>query len=226
MAFSSSIHGELGTGIYSVPDMAFILGLPQPKVRRWLNDFWDTRLAAQQHQLYSWRTGPNKTTGFFTLVELHVCHMLRKLKIGPVRILAMHSRMAQHLGTPFPFAASRLLSDGRHVWYSLPDGAVVSAGKRQQIVMGGILSELCPLLEYTDEGKACRFWPLGKDRKIIADPQHQFGQPVVRGTNILAETLHRLHEAGDTPVTLRRLYGLDEDELADALELFHRKKKR
>jgi hypothetical protein len=33
----------LGTGIYTMSDIALILGIPYPKVNRWINSFWNDR---------------------------------------------------------------------------------------------------------------------------------------------------------------------------------------
>ena len=53
----SAIHSKLGEGIYSIADIAFLLDLPKQKVRRWLNVFWDSRLAKKYNQAYSWGEG-------------------------------------------------------------------------------------------------------------------------------------------------------------------------
>ena len=68
----SAAHSKLGEGIYSIADISFLLKLPKHKVRRWLNDFWDSRLAEKYNQTYSWGQGSHQATNFYTLIEFYV----------------------------------------------------------------------------------------------------------------------------------------------------------
>lgn len=61
---------------------------------------------------------------------------------------------------------------------------------------------------------------MGKDKKIIVDPHHQFGQHVIEDTNILAETIFDLYQAGESPAFISRLYQLKEEDVKDAIALF------
>jgi uncharacterized protein (DUF433 family) len=61
---------------------------------------------------------------------------------------------------------------------------------------------------------------MGKDNHIIVDPHHQFGQPVIENTNILAETVFDLSQAGDTPEFISGLYQLKVKEVENAIALF------
>ena len=61
---------------------------------------------------------------------------------------------------------------------------------------------------------------MGKDKHIIVDPHYQFGQPVIENTNILAETIFDLNQAGESPEFISRLYQLNVKEVEDAIALF------
>jgi uncharacterized protein (DUF433 family) len=50
---------------------------------------------------------------------------------------------------------------------------------------------------------------------------HQFGQPVIEKTNILAETIYDLHKAGESKQLLSRLYNISVKEVNDAVALFN-----
>ncbi|MEM6263225.1 MAG: hypothetical protein AAGI38_12005, partial [Bacteroidota bacterium] len=65
MQFTTDIP-SLGEGVYSIPDIARILSLPQLKVRRWVKEYWDGRFDYD----YSRGEGVSKTVNFYTLIEL------------------------------------------------------------------------------------------------------------------------------------------------------------
>ncbi len=78
----------LGSGIYTIPDISRLLGFPQPKVRRYLNDYWDERLGKKLfNETYSWSTRNNiKAVNFYTLIELHTFFHLQELGVSTKEI--------------------------------------------------------------------------------------------------------------------------------------------
>src|SRR4051794_34897747 len=114
---TTDFNHKLGAGIYSIPDVAFILKLPVAKVRRWMNEFWDSRMA-QNSNRYSWGEGRNKATNFYTLMEFYVFYQLRELHVSTNRILTAHEDIAGQLNTPYPFGSSKVLTDGRNILFT------------------------------------------------------------------------------------------------------------
>ncbi|WP_315818474.1 DUF433 domain-containing protein [Paraflavitalea speifideaquila] len=57
-----------------------------------------------------------------------------------------------------------------------------------------------------------------KDRHIVVDPHHQFGQPVIEKTNLLAETIYDLYNAGENKQFISRLYNVSVREINDAID--------
>src|SRR2546423_4608172 len=120
---------KLGNGIYTVPDLAFILQLPQGKVRRWLNDFYNIRLGSKYKGKYSWGQGKEKATNFHTLIEFYVFYKLRENKVGVKTILEAHELMVKQLKTVYPFASSEVLTEGKNIFYSTEDDTMLYANK-------------------------------------------------------------------------------------------------
>ena len=214
------MNQQLGKGIYTIPEVAFILKLPLAKVRRWMIDFWDNNFSEKHNTSYSWGSGREKATNFFTLIEFYVFYQLRELNISTSKILKAHQDMAELLNTPYPFASSKLLSDGKSILFTMEDGTIVNADRSRQAVFKQIIEKFCRKIEFSSSEIAERFYPLGKEKHIIVDPHHQFGQPVVEQTNILAQTLNDLYNAGETISFLARLYDLKKEEVLSAIELF------
>jgi uncharacterized protein (DUF433 family) len=213
---------QLGNGIYTVPDLALILQLPQGKVRRWLTDFFDQRLAGGQ-ETYSWGEGRERATNFLTLIEFYVFYLLRDQRIGAGKILETHKYMSKELKTKYPFASYRLLVNKKHILYGIDPDTWVHANKSNQIVLHKMIEAFFNKIDFSEGDLALRFWPLGKDRDIVVDPHHQFGQPVIQGTNINAATIHSMYESGESLQTIGILYDLTERQVTDAIAFCKRK---
>lgn len=207
---------ELGSGIYTVPDLALILQLPQAKVRRWLTDFYDERLADSNNS-YSWKVGNGRGTNFLTLVEFYVFYLLRQQKITVAQILRAHKQIAKKLKTPYPFASSRLLVSGREILFEVTDDTWAHANQTNQIVIHKFIEEFARKIDFSSDSHAERLWPMGKDHAVVVDPHHQFGQPVIQGTNINASTIYSMHQSGEKLSTISILYDLTEKQVEDAI---------
>lgn len=217
---SKNLNQQLGAGIYTIPEVAFILKLPVGKVRRWMTEFWDNKFSVKHGSKYSWGEGADKATNFYTLIEFYVFYQLRMLNISTNRIFKAHQDMAEQLNTAYPFASSKLLSDGKNILFTMEDGTIVEADNSRQTVFKQIIEQFCKKIEFSTTDIAERFYPLGKEKHIIVDPHHQFGQPVIEETNILAQTLYELYSAGESITFLSRLYDIKETDIQSAIELF------
>ena len=211
----------IGNGIYTVPDLALILQLPAPKVRRWLNDFYDGRLAAGKGA-YSWGEGREKATSFLTLVEFYVFYLLREQKLSASKILEAHRHMSKELKTPFPFASYKLLVNEHQILYGVETDTWVRIDQSNQIVIHKILETFFKKIDFSENELALRFWPLGKEHAVVVDPHHQFGQPVINGTNINADTIYSMYQSGESTATIGILYDLTAAQVADAIRFCKR----
>src|SRR5579862_7572112 len=117
---TTSFHKQqLGSGIYTIPDISKLLSIPQPKVRRYLNEYWNERLGKKLFdETYTWSADNKiKAVGFYTLIELYTCFYLQELGVRPKEVLKSRIAMGKDLKIPYPFASAKLLSDGKKIWY-------------------------------------------------------------------------------------------------------------
>ena len=208
---------QLGAGLYTVPDLALILQLPQHRVRRWLTDFFDQRLAGTDGN-YSWGEGKDRGTNFLTLIEFYVFYMLRHQKVSVAKILEAHKHMAKELKTYYPFASYKLLVSKNQILYGKDEETWVRADNTNQIVIHKILEQFFLKIDFSDKDLAQRLWPMGRESSIVVDPHHQYGQPVISGTNITAETINSMYESGESQSTIGILYDLTEKQVNDAID--------
>jgi len=222
-----SLGPTLGEGVYTLPDAARILGIPQHKLRRWACGYsWLDRAEKRKHSapLVSqglWSHATVRAMNFYALIELFTLVALRDIGVTLPRIKAARSDLSQRYRTPYPFASHQIMSDGRNVLIRLreaEDSPLLSLGTRGQTELRRIVEPFCKKLEFSTSNElVSRFWPLGTDRSIVVDPHHGFGKPTISRTNVITETLYRLVRAGETVENVAGLYDLTTNAIQDAV---------
>lgn len=221
MIFETKPVFDLGTGIYTMPDVAAILGLPQAKVRRWLHEYWNAHFGKTDQIAFSDGTGRELVTNFYTLIEFFTFYQLRAKGVTAQRIVKAHKVLEDIYKTPYPFATSSILTDGKDVLFTGEVGDIIHADSTLQITIKEVLEPFCKKIEFDHSQLAKRFYPLGQSHDVIIDPHRQFGQPVVGDTNILTETVFNLYRGGESADFIARVYDLTTRQVQDAIN-FHR----
>jgi uncharacterized protein (DUF433 family) len=214
---------QLGTGIYTVLDISKLLNLPQSKVRRYLNQYWDERLGKKLFgQTYSWSVGNNvKAVNFYTLIELYTCFHLQEMGVTIRQILRSREAIAKDLNVPYPFASAKLLTYGNKIWYEFKDCIVNADGSRQTDFVE-FIRDFASKIEFNSNKIAGRFWPAGKLSSVVVDPHHQFGQPIIQGTNINTEVIFSMYESGEPLSAIGILYDITEKEIKDVIRFYNK----
>ncbi len=219
---TSNLKPALGLGAFSVPDIALILGIPQGKVRRMLNQVWDERIGRDLiGETFSITIGDHKFVNFHTLIELYVYFELRELKVSAQRIIKTRYAMQTDLGSEHPFAMAKLLTHGKKIWYQFKDSIVDADGSRQTN-FERMVSDYAKKIDFNGNELAARYWPLGKERQVVVDPLHQFGMPTIVNTNINTHTLRGMFRSGESPEILAQMFAISLDAVKDALVLHGR----
>jgi uncharacterized protein (DUF433 family) len=211
-------HPQLGGGIYTIPDVSRILGLPQQRARTWLIEYWNSRFSSGRG--YSWGQGKDKAINFLALIEFYVFYQLRFHGVSAQRAVKAHDLISKTLKNPYPFATSKILTDGKSVLFSPDVNTIINADPTLQYNLKEIIERFCTKIEFGDDFLANRFFPQGTQSVIVVDPEHQFGQPVISGTNIPAETIYNYIRGGDKINFIARLYELTEKQVKDAVDFY------
>lgn len=213
---------ELGYGIYTIPDISFLLGFPQEKVRRYVKNFWDEKLGKKLfNQTYSWQNEKTKAVNFFVLIEMYTFFRLQEMGVKTNKILKAHDVIAKELNTPYPFANQSLLSDGNNILYEF-NNLIINADGTRQTNIRNIIRLFCEKIDFGNDDLAKRYYPIGKKRSVVVDPHHQFGQPVIVGTNINTEVIFEMIDSGESINTLSQLYSVPKTAISDIL-FFYKK---
>ncbi|HCS19071.1 MAG TPA: DUF433 domain-containing protein [Bacteroidetes bacterium] len=211
---------NIGTGLYSVADIARILRLPYAKINRWIEHYWDGKLGQKFQQRYSWKTENARMVSFHTLIELYIMHQLTEVGVKPKEILKAHEDLSKNYGTPFPFANKLVLAgirtDKKHIYFQAGENTITLDGTKQLNL--AFLRNFIFNLDFDTNEIADRFWPLGRDKEVILDPNRRFGQAVLLERNIQPEVLFNHYKAGDPISYIAEVYELSEKAVQDAID--------
>lgn len=212
---------QLGSGIYTIPDISNFLSIPKYKVRRYLNEYWNERSGKRFfHETYSWSVDNKiKAVNFYTLIELYTCFHLQNLGVSPKEILKSRAAMINDLNTPYPFASDKILSNGKKIWFEFKDSIVKADGSKQTEFVE-FIREFANKIEFDSNKIAEKFWPAGKQSDVVINPHNQFGQPILNGTNINAEVIYSMYESGEPIDAIGILYDITSKQVKDAISFY------
>ena len=212
---------QLGSGIYTIPDISNFLSIPKYKVRRYLNEYWNERSGKKFfNETYSWSVDNKiKAVNFYTLIELYTCFHLQNLGVSPKEILKSRAAMINDLNTPYPFASDKILSNGKKIWFEFKDSIVKADGSKQTEFVE-FIREFANKIEFDSNKIAEKFWPAGKQSDVVINPHNQFGQPILNGTNINAEVIYSMYESGEPIDAIGILYDITSKQVKDAISFY------
>lgn len=212
-----NISPTIGEGIYSVPDAAHILGFPANKVRRWIKAYWEDKFTGGNSK-YTWGEGRDRGFNFYTLVELIAIYALREKGVSFHKIIEARQLLQNEFNTEYPFASEKIMSDGERFYFTINQSVVLDVNLKRQTSIKKLVEPYCKKLDFDAIDKlAKKFWPLGKDRSVVVDPQHRFGEPVIDGTNISVNILASMVAGDDSVEMIADIYRLQPEQIKDAV---------
>jgi len=215
---------QLGNGIFTTQEIAQILRLPYHKVRKWITQYWDGELGNFYEKNYSWSINNTKAVGFHTLIEFYVMMQFAEAGVKTREVLNAHKELSEFYKTNFPFATKEVLDNihtDKSKIYLNRNGDTISLDGSKQFNLE-IIKIFFQNLDFDNDMLASRFWPLGKKHKIVCDPHHKFGQPVISGTNIQSEAIYKMFLAEEPISFIASVYEISVKDVKDAIE-FHKK---
>ncbi len=160
--------------------------------------------------------GPPRVYSYQDVAEAMIVHELRDRSVEYRRIKETIRNLRDRSGNGWPLTHARLGTSGARVvteedarYFDISDIAWHGLAIEQQDVVR-IASDL------RRGGWAARDLPSLKH--IEVDPDRLSGRPVVRGTRVPAELVAELAEESGGRDELHEGYGVDDDQIADALE--------
>jgi uncharacterized protein (DUF433 family) len=216
----------LGIGVYSIPEAARISRVPASYIKRWL---WGHKhvIKGQVH-----RTDPlwapqlpaiddARALTFRDLIEIQFVYRFRQRGISLQTIRKTIGLATELLDKTFPLSSVKFKTDGKKVFAEVIEDPAEKGHvfdlRTGQYLLSYVLDYLYDALEYSEFDELIRWWPLGKNRRVIVDPKRSFGRPIVPEgvqTNILASSFRT---EGDVQA-VASWFEISESSVSDALE--------
>ncbi len=161
---------------------------------------------------------PDVAVSFADLVEVAAIHGLRGLGFSLVQIRQIVGSCQELFSSDRPLLSHRFRADGRDAFVQGDDGLLVSVlrGKRRT-AWDDVLDPFLATVDYQD-GWAQRWWPQGRSKQVVIDPDFGYGLPVVAGTGVRTEILVERSEVGETLDQMAADFGIPVESVRDALQ--------
>lgn len=211
---------RISEGIYTISDVSRIFKIPYPKVKYWFTYYIKKRLFDTIGFRYYFPVRDTIAINFLSLIEMYVFNTFKEKNIKTNNIIKAHTTMSKYLNTPYPFATEEFYILGKKIFFGQPD----SLKQAFDIDQGIILEYILPFVEkivFDDKRLAKKFYPLGRNKSIVINPENQVGQPTIDGTNILTATLYDYYLRKDSVESIAQLFNLSIKNIEDAIE-FHK----
>lgn len=208
---------SLGTGIYTIPEAARLLGTTPRRLKGWAEGYRHHRgdvVRTSEPILDRSKTEAGLVT-FAELIELFFVREFINAGVKLPRVRVVHSHLRREWGTPFPFAFGKLYTDGRTLLMAAGDD-FLDVIKQQKVFV--FAREFFKDVDFDQAQLAARWWPLGHGRLVVLDPQRAFGSPIEVRSGIRTEVLFNAFQAENADAkAVAEWYEIDEQAVLDAV---------
>ncbi|HBS29583.1 MAG TPA: DUF433 domain-containing protein [Phycisphaerales bacterium] len=221
---SSRTHAtipSLGVGIYSIGEASRLTGVSHRRVSGWVRGYSTIGRAETSPLVGSDLARSDRTVelSFADLLEVRFVSTLRDRGLSMTRIRRASERAAEILQCRHPFITHEFLTDGRTLFLEvageLGDADLVDLAESQQVFRTLVRPHL-EGVEF-DGGNPRRWWPLGKARRVVIDPDRSFGRPITRDSGVPTQVIACFAERfGDARAA--SWYGAPAAEVRDAVK--------
>jgi uncharacterized protein (DUF433 family) len=219
----------IGTGVYSVPQAAKLVDVPAASIRRWMfgykykqADGASAHRAANVTPSLADAVEEHKILTFKDLIEIHFVDAFLRHGVSWNTIKVAAARARDITEDDHPFATNQFFTDGETIFTEVKSSAKdteLMDLKQGQLAFRRILKQsLRAKLDLGPTGVE-RWWPLGKSRPVVLDPERQFGQPITKEEGVPTAVLAMSYAAMGTIDRVARWYDVERKAVRAAVEL-------
>jgi uncharacterized protein (DUF433 family) len=215
----------LGRGLYTEREAARLTGVRGPRIRRWVRGYEFKTPRGERHVSppvleRSEDETEASSIEFAALMDIRVVRAFRDAGVSWSTLRAAAHIARERFGVAHPFSDRRFKTDGKTVFLELKtrhkEPALLDV-IQDQYVFPRIIAPFLLTVEF--EGNAARRWfPLGKRRHILVDPDRSFGQPITREGSVATYIIAAAVRAENSADRVARWYGIPLRAVKDAVE--------
>lgn len=222
-----------GVGLYTVPEASHITRISTQHIRRWL---WGYRytVAGQKHRQEALWTPQLpivdhvKALSFRDLIEVQFVQRFREEGLSLQFIRKTIDLATALLDKTYPLSSVKFKTDGRRIMAEVvkdfdDERHYVFDLENGQYYLQFVLDYLYDALEYSNFDQLVRWWPLGRDHRVVIDPKKSFGRPIVV-EGVPTAALSGSYKAEGSIAAVAAWYEVSEESVTDALA-FERSRK-
>lgn len=217
----------LGFGLYTVAEAAAYTGIPGREIRRWLFGYTTNG----KHYNGLWRAEldgvAENALSFHDLLEIRFVHAFRRHGVS-LQAIRRASECARELfHQEYPFTCKRFQTDGRSIFATVHeetlDETLLDLVRKQYVFKQVIAPFLYEGIEYAEDGEAQRWFPVRRNRRVVLDPQRNFGKPMLTDTGVGVEAvLNAWHAEGKDAKRVAAMYEIPVNAVQAAIQFEHR----
>ncbi len=194
---NDNISRFVGLGLYAIPEASRLTSVPGRTIRRWICGYSYRYRGENMHSDPIWPgdIAPSDGTqalSFRDLVELRFIHAFRSAGVSWRTIRVGTEKARVLFETDHPFSTNRFRTDGRELFAELGttehESSLLEITKSQH-VFAQLISPFFKELDFSDQDEPLRWWPVAGRRRVVLDPERQFGQPIVSQEGVPTQSI-------------------------------------
>lgn len=222
------------TPAYPASEAARILNLSVNTVRAWCfgQNYRSTAGKPKRFQaVIQTADMKGKLLSFTNLCELHVLSAIRrhhKISLPKVRESMAYLRLK--LDADRPLIDRQFHTNGIDLFVEHASH-LLNVSRQGQEALRGDFEQALARIERDRQGSPIRLFPFSRTsasdkeqpKSVVIDPRLSFGRPVLSSAAIRTDVIMERFGAGDSVAEMARDYGVDEEEIAEALRFEQRR---
>ena len=217
----------IGNGIYSIPEASKLTGVSNPRIYRWIRGYSyhykDTKFDSKPVKTHDYSViDKNYSISFADLIEIRFINSFKSYGVGWKAIRKAYLHAQEILNKNHPFATKTFYTDKRTIFADIKekiqDKFFIDLVSKQYELRKVFAHYLIKGIEYSTEDNAIRWWPKGKRRGIVIDPQKSFGQPIIYKNGIPTKILYNSYKNEESIENVAKWYETDNNSVSIAVD--------
>jgi uncharacterized protein (DUF433 family) len=188
----------IGKGVYTLPDASRLTRIPPLRIRRWLEGYsyrYRGRIV-KRPPVFTPATGRTLgplTLTFSDMIEVWFLDAFIDAGVSFQTVRKAADAARKLIGRQHPFSSRHFMTDGKNILarlahpHEMPE--LFDLVKNQYELDRILKPMLFRQLDFNEFDIANRWWPLGKRRQVVVDPQRSFGAPIVADVGVRTSIL-------------------------------------
>lgn len=217
---------QIGYGVYTITEAERLTKVPCQRIRRWTRGYnykykGEIRYTPPIIAMGYSNDKEAPILDFSDLIEIMFLNAFRDRGVGWKAIHIASQKARELLKRRRPFSSRLFKTDGRtiltEICIDIHDKVLLDIIK-DQYGFENVIAPYLHGLEFNKFDEPERWWPLGRERCIVIDPQRSFGAPIVAEGGIPTLILYKAVKANESTNLVADWYDIRQQEVIDAFE--------